>query len=465
MIRIYSLLAASLLCTLSLSAQDESVERSAGPIVSLTPDNFKVVGYYPQWGIDGETPAYNVKNVVTSGSAPLLTHLIYAFAAIQNNRCASADTWADYQDPLPADETVDGVADSTKAGAFMGNFHQLQELKALYPKLQIMISIGGGGLDPSIFSTAAEPANRNAFVASCIGMYIQGEFAAGITKPGIFTGIDIDWEFPADSTDEANYVALLKEFRAQLSAINSSYVLTTTAPAGSWAWQYMDLGTAQTSVNFLNVMNYDFDGPWSNTSGFVAPLYQTALDTDPQNNANYVIQSYIDMNVPKSKLVFGMPFYGYEWTGTPKTDDGLFQTATPNQTSYQYNQIDTLTGYTKYRDSTTQEPWLYNSKTEDFWTYDDPAALEFKTKYVVKEGLGGVMFWELSGDTARGVLIKALASSLQEHLLRVDHHFDHLLSTPNHGLGSLVVVHSVPPQKIDCSSQPASLGKIEWTTC
>jgi chitinase len=410
MTRFQWLFVALALCAFPTLAQ---VQDEAGSIQAVTEaataPSYKVVGYYPQWGIYDTPSAYNVKNVVTSGSAPLLTHLIYAFAVIQDNKCVSADTWADYQDPLPADETVDGVADS---GTFAGNFHQLQELKAKYPKLDILISIGGGGLDPSLFSTAAQPANRKAFVQSCIDMYIKGEFASGITKPGIFTGIDIDWEFPADTTDETNFVALLKEFRTQLGAINGSYLLTSTAPAGSWAWDYMDFGAAASSLNFLNVMNYDFDGPWSDTTGFGAPLYKTALDTDPQNNASYVIASYLAMKVPKSKLVFGMPFYGYEWTGVPKTDNGIFQPGTPSQNSYQYNQIDKLTGYTKYRDTTTQEPWLYNSKTGDFWTYDDPTVLEFKTKYVVKEGLGGVMFWELSGDTASGTLIKTLAGNL-----------------------------------------------------
>jgi chitinase len=373
---------------------------------------YKVAGYYPQWGVYDTVP-YNVKNVVSSGSAPLLTHLIYAFANIVDNQCASYDTWADYQDPLPANETVDGKPDSTAQGAFAGNFHQLQELKKLYPRLVIMMSIGGGSLDPSVFSKAASPAHRDAFVASCIDMYIKGHFAKGITEPGIFTGIDLDWEFPADAEDQANYLALLEEFRKQLTAIQPGYELTSTIGASSYQWQYEDLNAAQSYVNFFNAMMYDFDGPWNNQTGWVAPLYQSKLDPDPTNNASYAVHAYLEMGIERKKIVFGMPFYAYHWTRVPETDHGLFQTGLPDQNSYQYNQVVQLRGYDEYRDPVTHEPWLYNTTDGgSFWTFDDPTSLGFKTKYVVSEQLGGVMFWELSGDTSRGALVRALTGNL-----------------------------------------------------
>ena len=382
--------------------------------------NYIVAGYYPEWGVYDTTP-FVPKNLVSNGTASRLTHLIYAFATINNNQCALADTYADYQDLLPADETINGAADT---GPFAGNFHQLQELKTAYPNLQIMVSVGGGAMSPNIFSVAAEPANVKAFVTSCINMFINGQFASGITEAGIFTGIDIDWEFPGQGTvnsptvDQANFTAMMQEFRSQLNAINPNYLLTTTAPAGSWAWQYMNFSEVQSSVDFLNVMNYDFDGPWSTTTGFVAPLYQSSSDPSSSNNASYVVQSYIAMGVPKNKIVFGMPFYAYEWGAVTDQNDGLFEPCTANTSTgecpnntYEYNAVGALTGYTTYRDSTTQEPWLWDGSSS-FVTYDDPTSLAFKGQYVANQGLGGIMIWELSGDTTNGTLIQALTGSL-----------------------------------------------------
>ena len=40
--------------------------------------------------------------------------------------------------------------------------------------------------------------------------------------------------------------------------------------------------------------------------------------------------------------------------------------------------------------------------------YDDPTIMNEKARYVRKENLGGIMFWELSGDTSNGTLITAV---------------------------------------------------------
>ena len=49
--------------------------------------------------------------------------------------------------------------------------------------------------------------------------------------------------------------------------------------------------------------------------------------------------------------------------------------------------------------------------TEGVWiNYDDEASLRLKAAYLVAEGLGGAMFWELSQDDGR--LLKTLAINL-----------------------------------------------------
>jgi chitinase len=371
-------------------------------------DATKIVGYFPQWGLYGN---YFVKNLVTSGSAPLLTHLNYAFGNIVNNQCQSYDTWADYQDPLTAGETVNGQADSSGPNAFAGNFHQLQELKRLYPQLKIVMSIGGGSLDPALFSSAAAKENRQAFVKSCIDMYINGNFAAGITVPGIFDGFDIDWEFPSSPSDRVNLTKLLAEFRRQLDAIRPGLTLTLVAPPGSWAFNFIDLDKVQNFVDFFNVETYDYNGPWANETGFVAPLYRTQFDPNGSNNADATIRTYLRRNLDPKKMMFGIPFYGYAWTAVPNLHHGLFQPGIPVDQGDAYNYIVTIeSGFTKYRDSSTKAPWLYDGTT--FWTYDDPTSIWFKMKYVQQKHLGGVMIWDLSSDLSNGLLLKSIVKGL-----------------------------------------------------
>jgi chitinase len=367
----------------------------------------KVVGYFPRWGIYSN---YFVKNVVTSGSAPLLTHLDYAFANVVNNRCVSFDPWADYQAPVTAGHAVNGQADIQ--GAFAGNFHQLQELKKLYPRLKIIMSIGGGSSNPNAFRTAALAANRAAFVKSCVDMYIRGYFAAGLVAPGIFDGFDVDWEFPASTTDRDNLTSLLAEFRHQLDAVRPGLTLAIAGPNGRWAYQYINLNQVQQYLDYFGVMTYDYDGPWKYNTGFVAPLYRSLKDPAPNNNASATVEGYLESGVAPGKIVFGVPFYGYQWSNVPNIDNGLFEPGAPDGQGAAYNYIVTIESQLqKRRDSITQALWLYNGS--HFWTYDDATSIKFKMDYVRRQNLGGVMAWNLSHDLSDGRLLNAVVNGLQ----------------------------------------------------
>ena len=42
--------------------------------------------------------------------------------------------------------------------------------------------------------------------------------------------------------------------------------------------------------------------------------------------------------------------------------------------------------------------WSYDHNTREMVTYDDEKVVAWKTRWIVHQGLGGAMFWELSGD-------------------------------------------------------------------
>jgi chitinase len=60
---------------------------------------------------------------------------------------------------------------------------------------------------------------------------------------------------------------------------------------------------------------------------------------------------------------------------------------------------DKLTGtYTRHYDSTLVAPWLWNAEKKVFLSTEDEQSLGTKADYVLNNGLGGVMIWELAGD-------------------------------------------------------------------
>src|SRR6266545_219146 len=293
-------LAAMLALFLVLASTPAAVARARGD-----DDDKKLVGYFIEWGLYGR--AYLVKNVVTSGSATKLTHINYAFsnAAPDANHqvtCQLFDEWADYQKPWSAAESVDGQA-ITWPNRVLGNFQQLKALKALYPNLKVLISVGGW-TGSKYFSDAALTAeSRSAFVKSCIDLFIKGDLPnpgwGGMGGPGaaagIFDGIDLDWEWPGSEgntgnvirpDDKQNLTKLLAEFRKQLDQFGRQtgrkYLLTAFLPAAPTKIDAgFEVDKIFKSLDFATVQGYDLHGAWESSTNHQSNLFTSG--NDPAN--------------------------------------------------------------------------------------------------------------------------------------------------------------------------------------
>ncbi len=401
----------------------------------------RVTAYFTQWGIYARN--YKVRNIVDSGTAGRITHVNYAFGNVRNNRCevgvnqpsnpdtgAGGDAWADYARSFSAGESVDGIADVWDQ-PLRGNWNQLRKLKQQHPNIKVLISLGGWTWSRG-FTQAASAANRQAFVSSCIDAYIRGNLpiSDGAGGPGaaagVFDGIDIDWEYPVacglscgHPDDAANFTALLAEFRRQLDAIDPQLELTAAVGAGIDKIRVTDPGAYHTHLDAILVMTYDFHGPWNPRTNHHSGLYGSSADPSTGDvrlyNTHDALQAFISRGVPAAKLNLGIGFYGRGWAGVASPNQGLYQLGTGAAPgTYEagiedYKVLKTLS-WPSYRDTQTKSHWVFNGST--FWSYDDPVAIGEKMGYVVDRGLGGVFFWELSGDDATGTLSQAIADGL-----------------------------------------------------
>ncbi len=409
----------------------------------------QVVAYYTQWSIYGAN--FFLKDLVSSGTAARLTTLIYAFGNInpslqcfEANQAGQGDAWADYQRPFPADQSVNGTADSW-GQTLAGNFNQLKELKALYPHLKILISLGGWTWSAH-FSDAALPQNREAFVRSCINQDILGNLPQLDGDPSggagaaanIFDGFDIDWEYPAvpgnvgnvvRPEDTQNFTGLLATFRHQLDALGEHtgkhYLLTAATSSGQDKYQKLQLGEIGRYLDWANILTYDMHGTWDVTgpTDALAPLYADPNDpsTPPSNtySVDHAVRDYIHAGFPANKIVLGMAIYGRGWTNVPNANNGLYQSdpnmqpapGTTGPGTENFKVLESLSGYTGYRDPITKAYWIFNGTT--FWSFDDPTAVAVKMDYVKKLGLRGAFAWSLDGDDATGTFMAAISNGLQ----------------------------------------------------
>ncbi|MFC7644075.1 glycoside hydrolase family 18 protein [Streptosporangium lutulentum] len=135
-------------------------------------DRFKRVAYFIQWGVYGRN--YHVKDMDTSGAAAKLTHVNYAFGFVNSDGdCYSADPWADWQRPVPAEQSVDGVADAA-GQALNGNLNQLKKLKAKHPGLKTLISLGGWTGSKYFSDAVLTPEGRARLASSCVDLWLKG---------------------------------------------------------------------------------------------------------------------------------------------------------------------------------------------------------------------------------------------------------------------------------------------------
>jgi chitinase len=364
----------------------------------------KVVGYFTEWGVYQRN--YQVKNIETSGSASKLTHINYAFGNVTNGGCAIGDAYADYQKTYDAAGSVSGVAD-TWDQPLAGSFNQLKELKAKHPGLKVIWSFGGWTWSGGFAQAAANP---TAFANSCYNLVNDPRWA------GVFDGIDIDWEYPnacglsCDTSGAAAYKNLLAALRAKFG---SSKLVTSAITADGTSGGKIDAadyaGAAQ-YVNWFNVMSYDYFGAFNPTGPTAphSPLTSYPGIPTPGFYSDAAIQKLKSKGVPASKLLLGIGFYGRGWTGVTQSAPGGTATG-PASGTYEQGIEDYKVLKTKCPSNGTIAGTAYAKCGSDWWSYDTPSTIAGKVSYAKTQGLGGAMFWELSGDTTNGELITAVA--------------------------------------------------------
>lgn len=326
-------------------------------------------------------------------AATKVTRINYAFANIQNG------------------EVVEGFAHDK------GNFEVLNSLKKKNPRLQVVVSVGGWTWSGGFSDVSLTPESRKKFVDSALRFVRRYDL----------DGIDIDWEYPGlpgigntfRPEDKQNYTMLLKELRERLNkegkARRRHFVTSVATGASPKFLEHTEMGKAQRYVDSVNLMSYDYYEPDSDTTtGDHSPLFTDPAD--PKHvSTDASVKLYEAAGVPAGKIVVGVPFYGHAWGDVDAKNNGLFQPGKKIRLQANYSAIagGLLTnGFERYWDEASSVPFLYSPKTKTFISFEDPASIALKCKYVMQHKLGGMMFWEYFGDSPDHALLEAVDKGL-----------------------------------------------------
>lgn len=187
-------------------------------------------------------------------------------------------------------------------------YREVIALKAKAPELQVLLSVGGASNDQGFHTIIPSLEDREVFAVRS-ARYLQ--------KMG-FDGIDLDWEFPAwyrPFEERFMFQMLLQELHYVYK--NPAFNLTiSVAVAASKSIIDRSYRVAQMAkyVDFVSMMGYDFHSfKWYlPLTGHNSPLFQRADEWNMFStvNLNWTAFYWIQLGMPREKLVIGLPTYG-----------------------------------------------------------------------------------------------------------------------------------------------------------
>ncbi|KAL1991416.1 hypothetical protein VTN49DRAFT_5408 [Thermomyces lanuginosus] len=367
---------------------------------------FRSVAYFVDWSI------YERNFVPQDLKIDSLTHVLYAFGSINATTAEIqlADSYADIEKRFPGDSQDESGRN------LYGCLKQLFLLKKKKRNLKTLFSIGGYTYSPSFSIVSATQAGRKRFASSAVRM---------IQDLG-FDGIDIDWEFPANSTEAKNMVLLLREVRSALDNYSSKYgnntrlLLSVASPAGPSAYKKLHFRAMDRYVDFWNLMAYEYSGSWSPRAAHSANVYASASHPcSTPFNTDQAINYYISHGVDPKKINLGIPLYGKSFANTSGPGapfEGVGAGEWDGSSGiWDYKSLP-QPGATVYELDQPVASYSYDKEKKVMISYDTPNIVRWKGQYILRKGLGGGMYWETSGDKSGnesliGTLVNELGGS------------------------------------------------------
>ncbi|XP_014635521.1 PREDICTED: oviduct-specific glycoprotein [Ceratotherium simum simum] len=356
-----------------------------GLLLVLTHHNgaaHKLVCYFTSWARSRPGPA----SILPRDLDPFLcTHLILAFASMNNNQIVAKDL---------QDEKI--------------LYPEFNKIKERNGELKTLLSIGGWNFGTLRFTTMLSTfANREMFIHSVISLL----------RTHAFDGLDLFFLYPglrgSPTRDRWTFLFLIEEllvaFQKEALLTMRPRLLLSAAVSGDpyivhTAYDVRRLGRL---LDFINVLSYDLHGSWEKFTGHNSPLF--SLPGDPKSSA-YAMNYWRKLGAPPEKLLMGLPTYGRTFRLLKASKTGLQAKAVGPASPGKYTK---QAGFLAYYEICSfvrkaKKRWIdyqyvpYAYKGKEWVGYDNAISFSYKALFIKREHLGGAMVWTLDLDDVRG---------------------------------------------------------------
>ena len=212
-------------------------------------------------------------------------------------------------------------------------------------------------------------------------------------------GVCIDFEGILNS-QKRNYNSFIALLSQELKKHNEDYLVYLTVPAVDWN-KYLDYDLLIPAVDQFIIMGYNYYGSTSKVAGPVAPL-ESGKFWDPFNLTTSV-DYYLENDVPPSKLILALPFYGSIWqTRTGRKGSKVRKFIGYRTIDYIKQEMDSLPEIKMQYDSISHSAWYSyvvkdsknRRKFRQLWFDSDSTMLE-KLNFIKEKDLNGMGIWAL----------------------------------------------------------------------
>ncbi|XP_047196104.1 chitinase-3-like protein 2 [Hippoglossus stenolepis] len=331
------------------------------------------------------------------------THLIYAFSDIN-----------EFNELVP----------TRRAEIF--RYQLFNGLKTRNPSLKTLLAVGGPTFNKEKFTTmASTKQNRTTFIQS----------AVALLRIFQFDGLNLDWMYPVgaggDPDNKQKFTLLCKELNAAFETEGKKHnrdrlILTASVSAERDVIDASyEVEKITKDLDFLNVLTYDFHGPWENVTGHHSPLYVGSHDTGDKiyYNTDSAMQYWVDNGAPAHLLNLGLAAYGRAFSlssassdvGAPASGTGEEGCYTGEEGFWAYYETCLYTeGEMVQRIPDQKVPYAI---TENQWVgFDDTRSISTKVSYLKAKNFGGAFVWSLDLDDFSGNFCNQSKSPFISHL-------------------------------------------------